>query len=113
MFSGMLKACLESLLKQNLPDELSMFLVVVENDQLPRSAALVNHLNSSKQHPHSHVHEAQLGIPIARNRAVSTALQYRPDWIGFIDDDEIADCDWVAKFVAAAATFSCDVHRTV
>jgi succinoglycan biosynthesis protein ExoM len=52
-----------------------------------------------------------VGIPFARNRALELALQQDPDWIGFIDDDEVASRTWIAHFAKAAKSVQCDVFQ--
>ncbi len=48
-----------------------------------------------------YVVEAERGIPAARNRALETALARGADAIAFIDDDEVADSNWLAALIAA------------
>ncbi len=107
----MLKATLGSIITQELPHGLGLSVVVVENDDLPRSAEMVDRLSKNADIPIIYAHEPQLGIPIARNRALSIALQQRPDWIAFIDDDEIASPTWLARFHEAAASVDSDVYQ--
>ena len=105
----MLRACLESLDAQTVPPEISLALVVVENDAVPRCAALISQMNKVGRVPITYTFEPRLGIPIARNRALAIALELQPDWIAFIDDDETADAQWLANFVETAKALQCDV----
>ena len=59
--------------------------------------------------PVTYDYEPRLGIPFARNRALTLALKQNPDWIGFIDDDETAAPDWIAEFVKASISVACEV----
>jgi len=103
-------ACLNSLVEQEFPPDVSFALVVVENDDHPNSREMVEALAKTCNSPTiTYAHEPQIGIPIARNRALDVALAYDPDWIGFIDDDEVADRNWLASFVQTARSVPCDV----
>jgi succinoglycan biosynthesis protein ExoM len=105
----MLRACLEAITAQKLPKELSLAIVVIENDEFPRAAPLVSELSQLSGIPIHYAHEPRLGIPIARNCALEIALKHCPDWIGFIDDDETAGPNWLANFFEAANSLDCDV----
>jgi succinoglycan biosynthesis protein ExoM len=102
--------CLNSLFEQQLPPGVLLTLVIIENDTRDYMRKMVEDLaNRRGSIPVIHAHEPRLGIPIARNRALAVALEHNPDWIGFIDDDEVAAPDWIKCFVAAATTVPCDV----
>ena len=107
----LLRACLVSLLGQAVPDSVFFAIVVVENDATPSSATIIAELTETSTVPLTYVHEPRLGIPIARNRAIAAALQYDPEWIGFIDDDEVASSNWIAHFLRAAASVEGDVFQ--
>ena len=49
------------------------------------------------------------GIPAARNAALEAAKSISPDWIAFIDDDEVAPRDWIARLHAVAVHYGADV----
>jgi glycosyltransferase involved in cell wall biosynthesis len=105
-------ACLNSLVKQELPPDVSFALVVVENDDHPNSREMVEALAKTCNSPKiTYAHEPQIGIPIARNRALVHALADDPDWIGFIDDDEVADRKWLASFMQTARSVPCDAFQ--
>jgi succinoglycan biosynthesis protein ExoM len=106
----MLAACLQSIMVQRLPPDVSLVLIVIENDDQAYSRHMVESLAVELAAPPVHYHhEPRPGIPIARNRALALALQHDPDWIGFIDDDEVASPDWIRHFAEAAASVTCDV----
>lgn len=50
------------------------------------------------------VHEPRLGRPVARNTAVRRARELGAAWLAFMDDDEIADPDWLRELVRVART---------
>ena len=106
----MLKACLDSLIAQEMPTSVHLTVVVVENDAESRCRLLVEQMALAAGAPQLvYGHEPAVGIPYARNRSVELALKLDPDWIGFIDDDEIAAPAWIAKFAAATASLDADV----
>lgn len=96
----MLKACLDSLSKQNIPKELSASVVVVDNE-LERNAWLtVNCFAGSSCFPVEYVHEPRRGIAAARNAILREAARLDADYIAMIDDDETADPNWIAQLMA-------------
>jgi glycosyltransferase involved in cell wall biosynthesis len=106
----MLRACLESLIRQRVPEDVLLSIVVVENDEASACKRIVEELAAvADAPPIAYAHEPRLGIPIARNRALELALAQDPDWIAFIDDDEVAPVDWVARFAAASRMLEADV----
>jgi succinoglycan biosynthesis protein ExoM len=81
----------------------------VDNNQQPSVAGIVEGVSSPTRLSARVVHEPQSGIPQARNRGVSEALKSGADWIVFIDDDEVADVDWLRRLMDAARRFKADV----
>jgi succinoglycan biosynthesis protein ExoM len=86
---------LDSLGRLKLPDGLAVEVVVVDNDaagdaQPQALAAACEGARSARWFV-----EPRQNIALARNRAVSEA---RGQWIAFIDDDEVADENWLAGF---------------
>lgn len=108
----MLRNCLQSLVEQDLPPGVTLTLVVVENDSEPFGRESVTGFAGRRASPEIiYAHEPILGIPVARNRALALALDQDPDWIGFIDDDEIAPKSWVRHFLDAANVAPADVFQ--
>lgn len=89
-----LKNCLESLLVQSvLPDEI----VVVDNSSKQSAKEIVEFFQ--KKYPKIHYyHITKDGSPFARNFGISKALH---DLLAFIDDDCIADKDWLLRLLKA------------
>jgi succinoglycan biosynthesis protein ExoM len=107
----MLRDCLFSVLRQRLPKDVSLCVVVIENDEQPNCSALIEDFRRFAPNPIIYLHEARLGIPIARNRALDVALREGADWIAFIDDDETAAPDWIANFYGASGSVIADVFQ--
>jgi succinoglycan biosynthesis protein ExoM len=105
----MLKDCLASLVAQRLPDDRRLDLVVVDNDLRPDARDIVAEFAADAPIAIHYCHEPAPGIAIARNRAITLALELDADWIAFIDDDETATPTWLADLLAAATTYDADV----
>jgi succinoglycan biosynthesis protein ExoM len=100
---AMLKNCLESLITQIIPPTNTYSILVVENDDAASMKELVGELNKHSQIPLHYTQEPMRGIPYARNRALKEAEQ--TDALIFIDDDEIADKDWLSTLTNYAEKF--------
>lgn len=53
-------------------------------------------------------HEAQRGIPFARNRSLTIAQEFAPDFIAFIDDDEQASRTWLTEALRVVQEYKAD-----
>lgn len=100
----LLRACLNSLIAQKPPAGWQVSLLVVENDSAARSEAIYAEARTraSWLFAMEYVLETEIGIPFARNRALDSVSAMKTDWIAFIDDDEVAEADWLAAMCAAA-----------
>ena len=107
----LLRSCLESVLGLVVPPRVQPCIVVVENDALPTCRCYVESCMREAPEPWKIVygHEPNLGIPLARNLSVEIALGEDPDWIAFIDDDEVVDHQWLERMIGAAHELDCDV----
>ena len=91
--ADMLKHCLDSLARQTKkPDEV----LVVDNDSNDNTKEMVN--NFKKKLPVKYIFEPKVGIPIARNTGIKNA---KYDIIAFIDDDCIAEENWINNLLCA------------
>jgi succinoglycan biosynthesis protein ExoM len=96
----MLLSCLESLASQLVPYDLRPFIIVVDNELEPNNEAAVLEFEKTAPYEIAYWHEPRRGIAIARNTALRLALEFGAQWIAFIDDDEIAEPDWLASLMA-------------
>lgn len=108
----MFRGCLESLLRQKVPDDTRLSVVVVCNNETSGGtydvvAEVCQRVSSACWV--SFVHEPDTGIPQARNAALADALDRKADWIAFIDDDEIASPAWISDAYRAAVCYQADV----
>ena len=101
---GLLTTCLDSFLQLALPPELSVRFVVVENNATLTVAPIVEAFADALNDRASVdlIHEPDLGIPVARNRALDAAIQSGSRWLVFVDDDETVASDWLVCLVATA-----------
>jgi succinoglycan biosynthesis protein ExoM len=90
---------LASLARQALPDGVSLRVIVADNDETPSAEALVRSAAVEHGLDVSYLHAPAHNISIARNACLAEA---RADWFAFIDDDETAAPDWIARLLAEA-----------
>ena len=105
----MLKACLRSLSEQEIPDHVQLTIVVVETT--PRAVARRlsgRRYGTARRLSWFMATSLRSAFP-APNWSIDLALEHGPDWVGFIDDDEVAAPDWIASFATATATVDADV----
>jgi succinoglycan biosynthesis protein ExoM len=91
-----LAALIERLGAQQGPAVISE-LIVVDNDAAASGQAVV--AAARPPFPLRYDVEPVKNISLARNRAVALA---RGDWIGFLDDDELPEADWLSRLYGAA-----------
>jgi len=107
----MLRECIASFKDLVVPEPWSMRIVVVDNNTEPECEAALADIVPLLPFAVQCVHEPDPGIPQARNRAVETALQYTPDFLAFIDDDETIDSQWLVEMSKAHESYGADVYR--
>lgn len=93
-----LNATLASLARQELPPGLSLAVIVADNDSDDRRRAGIEAAGRDLGLELRYVHAPARNISIARNACLDAASR---DWIAFIDDDEEARPDWLARLIAA------------
>ena len=101
-----LAVLLESLLKQRLPEGVSLRIIVVDNDRLASGMSTVERFAGDCPWPAVYVVEPEANISRARNRGLSMA---DGTYAAFIDDDEEADPEWLAELLGAARRYAADV----
>lgn len=86
---------LERLRSQIQTEQFSWEILVVDNNSNDRTAEVIQEVqkNWPQTYPLRYIFEAEPGAAFARNRAVEAA---RGNLIGFLDDDNLPDADWVA-----------------
>ncbi len=80
--------------------------VIVDNSPDFNTQAINDQINQSK-YTIVLENEKQPGIPFARNKVVE--LSKNVDFVAFIDDDEIADRNWLIELVKTQEKYNCAV----
>ncbi|MEM7701068.1 MAG: glycosyltransferase family 2 protein [Pseudomonadota bacterium] len=80
-------------------DRYDLSIVVVDNDEVDTVRASVEEFAATYPYPLRYVHAPAKNISIARN-AVLDAVE--TPWLLFMDDDEIADPDWLERIMQDA-----------
>lgn len=94
-----LRRLLESLCAQTFRDDPpELEIVVVDNEADGTSAAVCDSFRADSKWPIRHEVEPRRGIPFARNKAVGCVLD-TADFVAFIDDDEVAEPDWLDELL--------------
>jgi len=104
----MLLACLRSLANNAAPSKTAVEIGVCDNEVRPNNQNSVADFSRDCPFIVHYIHEPRPGIPQARNAIVSKALELDADWIAFIDDDEMAQAEWIANLYLAANTHGAD-----
>ncbi len=92
-----------------MPAAWEVSIVVVDNDTAPAARDTVDRAQAQSPFRIEYIHEPRRGISVARNRVLEAALSARAEWIGFIDDDEVAPPTWAAEMVNAALDYAADI----
>lgn len=100
-----LRRLLQSLRSQRLPDEVTVGVIVVDNDRNETARPVVDEAIAQGQAIVYDV-EPEQNIALARNRSLSHS---QADFVAFIDDDEFADPHWLAQLKQTAEDFDADV----
>lgn len=93
-----LSLTLASLAAQNLPAGFALRVIIADNDSTAGRRAAIEATAQAYGLDHGYVHAPERNISIARNACLDAASS---DWIAFVDDDEVAAPDWLAKLVSA------------
>jgi succinoglycan biosynthesis protein ExoM len=101
-----LKQTLESLKIQCVPSEVTIKIIVVDNDSKLSAQSTVEVFSADTTLDVTYLSQPIQNIALARN----TALEFsRSDYVFLIDDDEIARPDWVSNHLAAHIKFNADI----
>ena len=105
-----LAEAVESVCCQEGLDGRAMRIVIADNDIEPSARPLVDALRTRLGDTIDYVHAPARNISIARNAALD-AVTTR--WAAFLDDDEVAQADWLAQLYAARAGQNAVVGQVV
>lgn len=99
----LLRRCLVSLDQLVIPENTTVSVLVVENNETPQYQEIVK--DFGKVLPLTHVLEPRAGLAYARNKILDTLSEMQVDWMGGVDDDQIVDRQWLVHMVAAIRQF--------
>ncbi|WP_426229141.1 glycosyltransferase [Pararhizobium sp. DWP3-4] len=100
-----LEQTLASLAKLTVPGNAEIRIIVADNDDAPSAKGRVDASRASVPHEIVYVHCPSSNISIARNACLDKA---EGDFLAFIDDDETASQDWIAKLIETAQATAAD-----
>lgn len=95
-----LEKLLTSFLSLEIDSQTEPSVVVVDNDRQRSAEAIVANFREAFPWPVTYVHEAEPGIPFARNRALLEARNAK--YLAFVDDDETVDPRWLVELLEVA-----------
>lgn len=98
-------ATLASIARQRLSKDVSLSVVVADNDAEREAEARVLAAAEFEGLALTYVHAPQRNICVARNACIDAASG---DWLAFLDDDETADPGWLMALLAEAERSGCD-----
>ena len=101
-----LRETLLSVCNQELPPGADAEVLVVDNAPGGPARGIVDAIAPGALHPVRYSAEPRRGLSNARNRSLEAA---KGDWLALIDDDEVADPDWLVKLFETASEFKADV----
>jgi len=106
----LLRKLLHSILSQNLPDGISLQVIVVDNDEKESAKKVVEEFSNTEEIAFEYFVQPIKNISLTRNIAVQNS---RGEYLFFIDDDEWAEKDWIKyhlvnlRYYNADASFGC------
>lgn len=95
--SDYLKSCLASLSNLVLPENYQVELLLVDNNPKPQTELILKDFEFPYK-VHS-FHEKERGIVPARNRLLDEATTLNANYLAFLDDDELADINWLTHAI--------------
>lgn len=96
---------LKSIAALRLPEHVNLEVIVVDNDEYGYAEMLVKAQANIMDIPVYYRQETAKNIALARNCSIANT---QGEWVAFIDDDEVADPDWLAQLLATAQTYQAD-----
>lgn len=94
-----------SLFRLDVPEGVSVRLIVADNDAEPSARELIDALRERSPFAIQYVHCPKSNISIARNACLSVC---EADFLAFIDDDETAPANWLSELLKTAQETQAD-----
>lgn len=97
-----IRQTLLSLDAMEVPQGYDIRVVVADNDDTASARDTVGACAAAMRLPVQYCHAPARNISIARNAGLDAATARGADWVAFLDDDEIADPDWLRQLLDRA-----------
>jgi len=101
----LLRNLLKSIYAQNLPQNITLQIVVVDNDIEKSAEEIIQEFRSDDKIRLEYHSQPKKNISLTRNVSVKNA---QGEYLLFIDDDETADVNWINEHLKAIKTFEAD-----
>lgn len=101
----LLKKTIDSLLNQNIDEHFSYEIIIIDDGSTDDTKILINDITTASKIKIKYFYKEKHGIADARNRGLNESSG---EWIAFIDDDEIADSNWLNELMKTAISESAD-----
>ena len=101
----LLRCLLDSILTQNLPENIELQVIVVDNDKSRSAKEVVQSFKNVDNIKFEYHEQPEKNISLTRNVAVNKAVG---EYLFFIDDDERADADWIKNHLKSLNEYSAD-----
>ena len=103
--SRLLRKLLNSILGQNLPDNIKLQVIVVDNDMAKSAEHIVKEYENRDIIEFEYFVQPEKNISLTRNVAVDNS---KGEYLLFIDDDEEADKNWIIKYLEVINKYNAD-----
>jgi len=100
-----LRSALESVIRQETDGNFSYEIVVIDDGSIDNTRDVVKEILKCSKVPIGYIYKKGEGIADARNRGIRYA---RGKWIAFIDDDQLAENDWLKNLYVMALRMHAD-----
>ncbi len=107
--NALLRNCLLSIGKLEVPDKHEVQIIVVDNDERETARLLCTELAAEISCPLHYFVQAVRGLSSVRNSLLNHALRFNADIVAFIDDDEQADPQWLVQHLNNMEKYDADV----
>lgn len=95
----LLEKNLESIAALNIPDGIEIKVLVVDNDKNASAKPVIEKLQNTYPYKINYFVEKERGLSSARNRLLQEAINLEVTHVAILDDDDIADENWIKNLV--------------
>lgn len=96
---GILEKTLTSIANLKIPEGIEIKVLVVDNDAKASAAPVIEKLQSTYPYKINYFVEEKRGLANARNRLLKEAINLDVTHVAILDDDDIADENWIQNLV--------------